>query len=125
MHPLLMTMGPRRPSPITLSGSLSGTGSTSAIVGTSRTVTVPAGPPANSGVIRFNAVSTDGAGAVQYSKNGGAFTSLTTGNEVTFADTDTIQMRTTGLSVGQSGTATLYCVSSATTIGTYTWERTS
>ena len=125
MHPLLMTMARRRPTVCSLSGSLSGTGSTSAIVGTTRTWTVPAGPPANSGTIRFNAVSTDGAGAVQYSKNGGAFTTVTSGTEVVFADTDTIQMRTTSLDVGNSGTATLYDVDAATNIGTYTWERTS
>jgi hypothetical protein len=105
-----------------LSGSLSATGSTATIVGTTRTWTVPVG---NSGTITFNAVSTDGAGAVQYSKNGGAFTTITSGTNVTFANTDTLRMRTTSLNVGEGGTATLYDIDAAQDIGTYTWVRTS
>jgi hypothetical protein len=114
--------GARIPDPMSITGSLSATGSTVAIAGTTRTWTVPA---SNSGVIRFQSVSTDGAGAVQYSKNGGAFTTVVSNDEVTFVNGDTIQMRTTGLSVGQSGIATLYDVSGLATFGPYTWERTS
>lgn len=109
--------------PMSLSGSLSGTGSTVAIAGTSRTWTVPA---ENAGTIRFEGVTTDGAGAVEYSKNGGAFTAIVTNDEVTFANGDTLQMRTTGLiSVGMSGTATLRDLGSGTVFGPYTWTRTS
>jgi hypothetical protein len=114
--------------PVSLSGGLSATGSSATITGNTRTWTVPAGHP---GVIRFESVSTDGAGAVQYSKNGGAFTTVVSNDEVTFANGDTIAMQTTGLSVGQSGSAILRDKATGIPMkvgspsNPYTWSRTS
>ena len=107
--------------PMALSGSLSGTGSTNAVAGSTRTWTVPVG---NTGEIEFEDVGHSGAGDVEYSKNGGAFTAIITGSQVTFANGDTIRMRATGLLSTESGTATLRDLSSNTVFGPYTWERT-
>ena len=103
-----------------LSGSLSATAGGATVTGNTRTWTVPTGHP---GVIRFESVSTNGAGVVQYSKNGGGFTTVVTNDEVTFATTDTIAMQTTGLSSGNSGNATLRDKFSGATFGAYAWTR--
>jgi hypothetical protein len=108
--------------PITLSGSLSASGSTVQITGTTRTVTVPS---PNSGNIRFEAVFNEGAGAVQYSKNGAAFVALTSNDVVNFANAETLQMRATGLGVDQGGGARLVDVSSGRTIQNVSLDRTS
>lgn len=103
--------------PITLSGLLSATGGGATVTGLTQTFTVPSG---SSGVIRF---TVGGSGTTQYSKNGGAFTTVVTNDEVTFANGDTIAMQTTGLTVGQTGNASLLDKSSNTTLGPYTWSR--
>ena len=107
---------------ISLSGSLSAEGSTATVTGTTRTVSVPVG---NSGDIRFESVITDGGGNVQYSKNGGAFTTLASNDVVNFADTDTLQMRTTLLGVGQGGSAQVRDVSNGGLITAVSINRTS
>lgn len=102
---------------MTLTGQLSATGGGATVTGLTQTWTVPAG---SSGVILF---TVGGSGTKQYSKNGGAFVTVATNDEVTFANGDTIAMQTTGLSVGQSGNASLLDKSSNTTLGPYTWSR--
>jgi hypothetical protein len=107
-----------------LSGALSASGSTTIITGPVRTVTVP---EANSGNIRFESVQNEGSGSVLYSKNGGAFTVLASNDVVNFssADTDTLQMRATGVGVGQGGSARLVDVTSGQTIENVALDRTS
>lgn len=107
--------------PMALSGSLSGTGSTSTVTGSTRTWTVPAG---NTGQIEFENVSHDGSGDVEYEKNGGGFVVITNGSSVTFANGDTIRMRATGLASSETALATLRDLSSNTVFGPYTWVRT-
>jgi hypothetical protein len=102
---------------MSLSAGLSATGGGATVTGNTSTWTVPTGHP---GVIRF---TVGGSGTTQYSKNGGAFITVVTNDEVTFANGDTIAMQTTGLTSGQTGTATLRDKFSGTTFGAYTWSR--
>ena len=119
MHPFFLAL---KRKPISLSGSLSGSAiGASTVQGNPCNITVPTG---SSGQIRFDSVANTGTGNVQYSKNAGAFTTVTSGSTVTFANGDNIQMQATGLlSSGQGGTATLYDVTAGRAIGTYTWNR--
>ena len=84
--------------PITLSGTLSATGSGTTVTSSTRTVTVPGG---NSGQVRFNNVTNDGSGQ-DYSKNGGAFTNFSEDSTVVFSNGDTIAIRATGMLVADS-----------------------
>lgn len=107
---------------ISLSAALSASGSTATITSSTRTLTVPGN---NSGNIRFEDVSNTGGGAVEYSKNGGAFTALTSNDVVNFADTNTIQMRATTLPIGGEGRAKLVDVTTGKTIESVLLARTS
>lgn len=59
-----------------------------------RTLTVPAD---NSGMIAFSITGT-GAGSVTYSKNGGGFISVSDGEGIIFANSDTLAFKLTGAS---------------------------
>jgi len=103
--------------PMSLSGSLSATSlGASTVTSTTRTWTVPGN---NSGVIRFESVTPPPSGVIQYSKNGGAFTSFVTNDTVTFAEGDTIAIRATLSGGGFTATATLRDVSSNQIFGPY------
>ena len=103
--------------PMSLSGSLSATSlGASTVTSTTRTWTVPAG---SSGVIRFESVTPPPSGVIQYSKNGGAFTSFVTNDTVTFVNGDTIAIRATLSGGGFTATAILRDLSSNTTFGSY------
>ena len=103
--------------PMSLSGSLSATSlGASTVTSTTRTWTVPAG---SSGVIRFESVTPPPSGVIQYSKNGGAFTSFVTNDTVTFANGDTIAISATLSGGGFTATAILRDLSSNTTFGSY------
>lgn len=87
---------------------------------TSDTVTVSK-PVGNSGAIDFLNYSYSGTLTdTQYSKNGGAFTSIADGSSITFANGDTLAMRGTGMTAGESWTFTLRDATLLQTIGTYT-----
>lgn len=99
------------------SGGLGTTGSANTITGTARTYTLGAG---NSGQIKFANVSIAGT-AFQYSKNGGSFVGndITEGLTITLANTDTIQLRGTGMTpIGTSNQADIVDVDTATNIET-------
>ena len=77
-------------------------------------------PPGNSGGITFDNFSFSGTVGTKYSKNGGAFTALSSGTSLTFADGDTIEMRGTGMTAGESWTFSLTDNTRSLVIGTYT-----
>ena len=78
-------------------------------------------PPGNSGVINFNNFSYSGTLTdQQYSKNGGAFATIAGGSAVTFANGDTLAVRGTGMTAGESWTFTLQDNTRQANIGTYT-----
>lgn len=106
-------------SPITLSGSLSASGSTATVTGTARTVTVPTG---NDGTIAFINIVSGGTGTLQYSKNGGAFTNI--GANVVFANGDTLQIRATTLTSLESDTVDLQDKRTGSIIQSVTISRT-
>ena len=58
--------------------------------------------------------------AITISKNGGAFTALSSGTSLTFADGDTIEMRGTGMTAGESWTFRLTDNTRSLVIVTYT-----
>lgn len=90
---------------ITLSGSLSASGSSATITGTARTVTVPVG---NGGVLRFASLLVpDFTGVAQYKKNADAFATITSNLEVTFANGDTLQVRGATMASGDVVGATI------------------
>lgn len=105
-------------SPITVDGDLSASGSTSTVTGTTRTVSVPAG---NSGDIRFDALTIGNTGSMQYSKNGSAFTSgvITEDLIVNFADSDTVAIRSAGLTSPETDTVVLINNDTGAAIATY------
>lgn len=103
-----------------LSGTLTKTAAPSGGVVTSDTVTVRV-PNGNSGVLNFTSFSFSGTvGSTDYSKNGGAFTSTTEGGSVTFANGDTLAVRGTGMTAGESWTFTLQDNTKQVNLGTYT-----
>lgn len=108
------------PSPCTLSATLTKTAAPSggAVTSDTVTVTVPAG---NSGVLNFISYSYSGTVSdTQYSKNGGAFTSVVEGSGITFTNGDTLAVRGTGMTAGESWTFTLQDNTRLTNVGTYT-----
>lgn len=108
--------------PCSLSGSLSASGATATVTGTSRTVTVPVG---NSGVLVFaNVDDSNPTGTLAYSQNAGAWTAITEGLEVTFANSDTLQIRATGLTSPETCTFTLRDKYTATNIEAVSIART-
>lgn len=104
MKALLATMGDR-PS-ITLSGTLSVTAAPSGGTVTSSTVTVSV-PSGSDGVIRFTDFVMSGTVTLTYSKNGAGFVSLLEEDTVTFADGDTLALRISSASAGESLTLNL------------------
>lgn len=116
--------GTRIPDPMSLAGSLTTTGSTSAVTSVSRAWTVPAG---NDGVVQFQSVSETDITDFQYQKNSDGFISISEGLEVDFNDTDTIQLRITGAVVigSSSATVTLRDKATGTTFGPYSVSRTA
>lgn len=102
---------------ITLSGSLDATAAAGVATSTTRTVSVPAG---NSGQITFSTFIDVGTiSNIQYSKNAGAFTTFVENDVITFADGDTLAIRTNGNGAGESRTFTLTDQTTGRTIGTY------
>lgn len=116
--------GTRIPDPMSLSGSLSATGSTSTVTSTARTWTVPAG---NDGVVQFQSVSETDITDFQYQQAGGGFVSISEGLEVDFNDAQSIELRITGAVVvgSSSATVTLRDKATGTTFGPYSVSRTS
>lgn len=102
---------------ITFSGSLDATGVAGVATSTTRTVTVP---PGNSGVINFNTYVDAGTITnTQYSRNGGAFTTIADGiDTAAFTDGDTIAVRTNGNGVGEQRVMTLTDKTTSRTITT-------
>ena len=103
--------------PCSLSATLTKTGAPSGGNVDSNTVTVTV-PFANSGSIQFASFAITGSVITFYSKNGGAFTSVTEGNSVTFASGDTLAVRGGSMTAGEAWTFSL--VDNTSTIGTYT-----
>ena len=92
------------PAPCTFSGSLSATAVAGTATSSAVTVTVPVG---NSGVINISYVDMGTILDHQYKKNSGAFTSFASGESPSFANGDTLTLRTTGDNGGESVTYTL------------------
>lgn len=90
--------------PCTLSGTLDATAVAGDAESASITVTVPIG---NSGQITFNFVDTGTITTHQYKKNADAYAGLTDGAIVTFANGDTLRLKTTGNGAGESVAFTL------------------
>ncbi len=108
---MLMANAGGQPQPITLSGSLSATSTSGTVTSLTRTVTVPTG---NSGVMRFeNYRDTGTITTTRYSRNGGAFSTVTDGDvTVPFNDADTITVLTNGVGPGEGRQFDLVDVSS-------------
>lgn len=85
------------------SGGFSATSSTANITSSTRTYTLGAG---NSGGVRFTGVSFDGTG-MDYSKNGASRVAITEGLVISLANTNTLNIRATGLASTQSGSCTV------------------
>lgn len=107
------------PAPCSLSATLSKTAAPSGTNVTSDTVTV-AVPPGSSGAINFTNYTVTGVTVTQYSKNGGAFTLITEGSAVTFANGDTLAVRGNAMVAGNVWTFTLQDATRLSNIGTYT-----
>lgn len=102
---------------MTLSGSLSATGSTSTITGTSQTMTVPATNPGSLGL-----GSLGGEGTLALNVNGAGFSA----GPWTISDGQSIQARAIGLaSVGNTATGNLVDQTTGQTVAVITIERTS
>lgn len=74
---------------------------------TSPGATVVNVPVANSGQIRITWVDVGTVLFAQCNKNGAGFSNFSDGDTITFADGNSILLRTTGLNVGESRTYTL------------------
>lgn len=109
---MLMANAGGQPQPITLGGSLSATGTSGTVTSLTRTVTVPAG---NSGVMRLeNYRDTGTVTTTRYSRNGGAFSTITDSDmTVAFSDGDTITVLTNGVGAGEGWLFDLVDVSSS------------
>lgn len=88
----------KRLSPITVSANWDIDAGASPLTSSAPSLTVPAGNP---GTIKFTGVSTDGT--FEYSKNGGAYATVTEGGTVSVASTNTIRFRLTGSSGNGAG----------------------
>lgn len=90
-------------SPMSLSGSLSAISTSGTVTSATRTVTVPAG---NSGIFTFASyVDTGTITNTRYSRNGGAFATVTDGSDtVAFSNGDTIAVLTNSVDSGESRT---------------------
>ena len=102
-----------------LSGSLSKTAAPSSGRVTSDTVTVTV-PIASDGYLNFNNFIDVGTISYEYSLNAAAFAPLTDGVAFLFASGDTIAVRITGATAGESGTFTVQDNTTLLNIGTYT-----
>lgn len=108
------------PAPCTLSATLTKTAAPSGGNVTSDTVTVNV-PGGSAGQLTFQNYSFSGTLTdTQYSKNGGAFAVVADGSTITFANGDTLAVRGTGMTAGESWTFTLQDNTRLTNIGTYT-----
>lgn len=99
-------------SPITFSGSLSGAGATATILGTSRTITVPAG---NSGQFQVRNLVT-GSGTPQKKLNGAGFTNIVNNNIYTLANGNSFQCRGITMTASTTISFDLYDVDTNTLI---------
>lgn len=105
------------PAPISFDGGFDATASSGTATSSTRTITVPAG---NSGQVEFGTFIDVGTIlSIQYSKNGGAFTAIVENDILTFANGDTLAIRTTGNGAGESRTFTMRDVTRGAAIGTY------
>lgn len=102
-HALLVASASTGLAPIVFSGTLSANGTSGVVTSATVTVTVPA---SNTGVITFNNYIDVGViTTTQYSRNGGAFTTITDGSDtVAFSDGDTLAVRTNSVGSGESRT---------------------
>ena len=102
-----------------LSGSLSATAAPSGgiVASVSRTITVPS---FNDGKINFIDFSIGGVVGTEYRKNGGAWTLVADGTEVTFATGDALEVRITSATAGEFWTFTLQDQALLSVIGTFT-----
>lgn len=107
----------------TFSGTFTTSAATATVTSATRTYTLGSG---NSGTVKFTSVATTGSGTSQYSKNGGSFTGndITEGMTIVLASTDTLALRTTGLTSGQNGTFNVVDNDTSTNIESVTLSRT-
>ena len=103
---------------ISLSATLTKTAAPSSGRVTSDTVTVNV-PGGSAGQLTFMNFSYSGTVGEEYSKNGGAFGVITDGTTITFANGDTLAVRGTGMTAGESWTFTLKDEGRGTTLATY------
>jgi len=110
--------------PCSFSGTLTLIGAPSGgiVTGPTVTVTVPGG---NSGTLTFSTFVMGGTVTLQYSKNGGAFTTITDPTDVTsFTNGETLAMRITGAIATESMVFTVTDKTTGAPIGTYRLEAT-
>lgn len=104
---------------ISLSATLTKTAAPSGGNVTSDTVTVTV-PGGSAGQLTFQNYSFSGTlSDTQYSKNGGAFTTLPDGAGISVANGDTLAVRGTGMTAGESWTFTLRDAGRGTNLATY------
>ena len=104
---------------ISLTATLTKTAAPSGGNVTSATVTVNV-PGGSAGQLTFQNYSFSGTLTdQQYSKNGGAFATVASGTTITFANGDTLAVRGTGMTAGESWTFTLKDQGRGTNLATY------
>lgn len=102
------------------SGLLGANGAVSTILGTTRTYTLGAG---NSGQVRFQSVSVGGTFFL-YSLDGDAFTDITEGLVITLANTNTLQLRSSGMTtIGTTNSCDVIDVDTGTALENVTMVR--
>lgn len=109
----------RVPATSYLSATLTTTAAPSGGNVTSATVTVGV-PPGNSGSLSFISFGFSGTVGTQTSKNGAAFAAVAENDTIVFANGDTLAVRITGASAGESWTFTLLDITRNVNLGTYT-----
>lgn len=109
------------PSAITLGASLDAEAAASSVTSAAVTITVPAG---NSGTVRFQNIALN-ATSLRYRKNeAGAFVTLNENDNITFANSDEIELQVTGCAfVGDGVSVDLIDNSTGTKIATAILQR--
>lgn len=104
------------------SGLFTTTAGTSTVTSAARTYTLGAG---NSGQVSFTSVSYDGGGSFQYSINGGSFigNDITEGLIITLSNGQTLRLRATTMTSGNTGNANINDVSTGTVLENATLMR--
>lgn len=108
------------PSSITSSGDWSGFNTTSTVTATARTITVPGG---SDGKVKLNCTAS--SCTQQYSINGGAFTTFTSGTIITMTNGQTLNFRITTSGSGSQSTGTVDDNTTAVNVGHVDIENTT